>query len=578
MEARTGQADPFRDLGGDLAPWARLFGLGVTIVLGAVAMVIAFGLVTGSTIGAVAELTAGLVASAFALGPIAAPVVALAVGSVALWGLALVARRRVRWVGGATQIVVLLVVLGSISLAMRVVVASTWPPSSGSAVGPPIGLLVFVVLFRGAFSGGASRSALWAVGTVAGWFLAVWPASIANPTLASCAGSMAVAWAFVLTARGSFVQGAHVASTLAVFAFLGFPDVWPQRAAAAAEGGAASLATWLVVFAVVSFVALHAPRWTRGCDAPWRCFARCALVGVALVVAMDAGLKLWNGAVRFVEGWSPAISATGLPGASAKHSTLGIAPVVVLGLGCVLGALLVRRRSPAPVEPDPDPTRTSMRRSPSHRDARASWMFAFALVVPSAFVLACVTAFGWIRRDAPFQATRMIALEAPIDAELVEGNAFVALSPVTELPPNAEAATTKLPVRSGFVELERDGDAFVVGGLRFGAAARELLDEERPLLVGHVRSPRQRYGDDGWLWTRGFPFGSPSDGTYRTNELDLRAMVLVPIGRDWPEDWMRRLEVATSARFTLRVTDDGIARADDVTIDGLSIDAWLARR
>ena len=72
--------------------------------------------------------------------------------------------------------------------------------------------------------------------------------------------------------------------------------------------------------------------------------------------------------------------------------------------------------------------------------------------------------------------------------------------------------------------------------------------------------------------------GSPNDGTYRTNELDLRAMVLVPIGRHWPREWMQRLELAPSARFTLRVTDDGIARADDVTIDGLSIDAWLARR
>ncbi|MBL8769569.1 MAG: hypothetical protein JNL94_19520 [Planctomycetes bacterium] len=257
---------------------------------------------------------------------------------------------------------------------------------------------------------------------------------------------------------------------------------------------------------------------------------------------------------------------------------LAIAPIVVLVLGGVLGALRVRRRSPAPVEPDPDSTRISMRRSPSHRDARASWMFAFALIVPSAFVLACVTAFGWIRRDAPFQATRTIALDAPIDAELVQGNVFVALSPITELPSNTEAPTTTLSVRSGFVELERRGDAFVVGGLRFGAAARELIDEERPLLVGHVRSPRQRYGDDGWLWTRGIPYGSPNDGTYLANELDLRTMVLVPIGRDWPEEWMQRLEVATSARFVLRVTDDGIARADAVTIDGLSIDAWLARR
>jgi hypothetical protein len=54
-------------------------------------------------------------------------------------------------------------------------------------------------------------------------------------------------------------------------------------------------------------------------------------------------------------------------------------------------------------------------------------------------------------------------------------------------------------------------------------------------------------------------------------------MVLVPARSNWPSDWMRRLEVATSARFTLRVTDDGSARADDVTIDGLTIDAWLAR-
>lgn len=578
MGARTRQADPFRELGGELAPWARLFGLGVTIVLGAVAIVITFGLVTGSTIGAVAELTAGLVASAFALGPIAAPVVALAVGAVALWGLALVARRRVRWVGGMTLIVVVLVVLGSIALAMRVVVASTWPPSSGSVVGPPIGLLVSVVLLRGAFRGGASRSALWSVGTVAGWFLAVWPASIANPTLASSAGSMAVAWAFVLTARRSFVRGAHGVSILAVFAFLGFPEVWARRAAAAAEGRATSLATWLVVFAVVSFVALHAPRWTRASDSRSMRLARCALVGVALVVAVDAGVRLWNGAALFVEGWSPAISATASPAASAENATLGIAPVVVLVLGGLLSAVVVLRRSPAPVGPDPDPTRTSTRRSPSHRDARANWTLAVALIVPSAFVLACVTAFGWIRRDAPFLSTRVIALDAPIDAELVQGNAFVALSPVTALPSNTEAATTTLSVHSGFVELERRGDAFVVGGLRFGAGARELVDEERPLLVGHVRSPRQRYGEDGWLWTRGPPFGSPSDGTYRTNELDLRAMVLVPIGRDWPEDWIQRLEVATSARFTLRVTDDGIARADAVTIDGLSIDAWLARR
>lgn len=578
MEARTRQADPFRELGGDFAPWARLFGLGVTMVLGAVALVIVFGQVTGMTIGSVSEWTAILVVSAFALGPIAAPVVALAVGALALWALALVARRRVQWIGGATLIVVVLLVLGAIALAMRVVVASTWPPSSGSAVGPAFGLLVFVVLFRGAFRGGGSRSALWAVGTVAGWFLAVWPASIANPTLASFAGSMAVAWAFVLTARGSFVRGAHGLSILAVFAFLGVPDAWARRAAAAAESGAASLATWLVVFAVVASVALHAPRWTRGCDAPWRRFARFALVGVALVVATDAGVRLWNGAVRFVEGWSPAISATASPGASAGNSTLGIVPVVVLVLGGLLSAILIGRRSTAPVGPDPHSMRESMRRSPSHRDARASWTLAFALVVPSAFVLACVTAFGWIRRDAPFQPTRTIALDAPIDAELVQGNAFVALSPVTALPPNTEAATTTLSVRSGFVALERRGDAFIVGGLRFGTGARELLDEERPLLVGHVRSPRQRYGEDGWLWTRGISSGSPNDGTYRTNELDLRAMVLVPIGRDWPEDWMQRLEVATSARFVLRVTEDGIARADDLTIDGVSIDTWLARR
>ncbi|MCC7171763.1 MAG: hypothetical protein IT459_15060, partial [Planctomycetes bacterium] len=349
-------------------------------------------------------------------------------------------------------------------------------------------------------------------------------------------------------------------------------------AAVAAEVGAASLATWLVVFAVVSFVALRAPRWTRACDSRSKRIARYALVGVALVVATDAGVRLWNGAVLFVEGWRPAILATGVPGATARHSILEIAPVVVLVLGGLLSAIVVRRRSPAPAEPDPHSTQTSMRRSPSHRDARASWTLAIALVVPSAFVLACVTAFGWIRRDAPFQATRVIALDAPIDAEIVDDSGFVALSPITMLPPNTEAATTTLPVRSGFVELERDGDAFVVGGLRFGAAARELPDDEHPMLVGHVRSSRQRYDLDGWLRMGGAPLGSPNDGTYRTNELDLRAMVLVPIRSNWPSDWMRRLELATSARFVLRLTDDGIARADDVSIDGLSIDAWLARR
>lgn len=579
MGVRARQADPFRDLGGDLAPWARLFGLGVSIVLGAVAMVILFGMITGSTIDAVAELTAAVVASAFALGPVAAPIVMLAVVASALWALALLARRRVRWVGGATLIVVVLGVVGAIALAMRVVVDSTWPPSSGSVGGPSIGLLMFVVLLRGALRGGASRSALWAVGTVAGWLLAVWPASIANPAMACFAASMAVAWLFLLTARGSLGRSAPVLSPFGVFLLVGLPDTWAFCAQAAAERVAGpSIAALIVALTVVSFVALHGPRWSRASDSPSRRFARCALVGVSLVAAAYAGVWLWNAAVLFVEGWRSAILPTSPANSTTQHSILTSAPIVVLVLGGALCAIVLRRRPPAPAEPDPDPTRESMRRSPSHRDARASWTLAVALVVPSAFVLACVTAFGWIRRDAPFQHTRAIVLDAPIDADIVEDSGFVALSPVTELPPNAESSTTTLPVRFGFVELERQGDAYVVGDLRFEAGARELLDEDRPMLVGHVGTSRQRYRPDGRQWMQGVPLGTPNDGTYRTNELDLRAMVLVPIGRHWPREWMQRLELAPSARFTLRVTDDGIARADDVTIDGLSIDAWLARR
>ncbi len=158
---------------------------------------------------------------------------------------------------------------------------------------------------------------------------------------------------------------------------------------------------------------------------------------------------------------------------------------------------------------------------------------------------------------------------------------------MTAIPESDAFAEAEAGVRRGFVDLERWGDAYVVHGLRFDGEPHSgslAEDDNRASVVGFVGPNRTRFqvglfdGDDEVReWNRTSRWFDDTKGRMSVTELDLGAAVLLRRDPSWPEDWKKRLELAPSARFTLRVTDDGIARADDVTIDGLSIDAWLAR-
>jgi hypothetical protein len=569
-ESAFDPTEAVRSLRRESAEWLRIVGVGIAIVVG-------FGAVGASlygTIFGVFEVADPLFAFVLGIGPFAGPIVCM-LAIAGLWIAVLrFGMRRRSWIPLIATMLVVCAIGLLMGVAIEVSIRASWPSAHD------------VPRRFGAFFGALSLCMLLPVrGLKLGVVLV--PAVVLlgiDPRLAS---------AFVALAFAGFVRAVPVSG-----------PAWRLRCARL---------IWAVGTLLLLILAFASPSLLAFLSAvPTRTDSAFAAVGIAAVFGLGrCSRRRWIDAKAVGPSWIRA---------------------VVVGLFAAAGAVWLAR---ACAEFLPQVERWSSVHDRSTRDPVWFWIFVvwvvgyMALVVrydrnarrereqllierrsrspdrlarlfqrrPAftigsglcAFLAAplLITVLAWNHRVAPFQSTRLLAVDAPIDAMDIESTAFVALAPVAAIPEGDAGAEAEPGVRKGFVDLERWGDAYVVHGLRFDGEPQSgspAEGEERTRLVGFVGLGRMRYtvsGFDGDDEVRELHRASrwfdDAKGRMSISELDLGAAVLLRRDPSWPEDWKKRLELAPSARFTLRVTDDGIARADDVTIDGLSIDAWLAR-
>ncbi|MBL8769568.1 MAG: hypothetical protein JNL94_19515 [Planctomycetes bacterium] len=560
------------------AEWLRIAGVGIAIVVG-------IGAVSASLYGSVygiLEVSNPLFAFVFGIGPLAGPVVCM-LAIAALWiGVLRFGLRRRSWI----PLIATMLVVGAIGLqagiAVEAAICASWPSMGHQSDSLLLGTL---------WSPGIILVSSAVFLPVRGLKLVSWilPAAVLLGTdfrLAVAFGALACAGALMTVP----VSG----------------PTWQRRCA---------LAVWIVGKLVLLTLAFAAPSTIAFLLAvPTLTDAGFAALGIAAVFGIrrlsrrpwidpNASGASWIRAV--VVGLFAAVSAVWLARACAEffpqarlwssthdRSTRDPVWMWILGVWGVGGLALIAyftssfRREFAQwrIErrlPSPDRLARLFQRRPAFTIGSGLWAFLAAPLL--------ITVLAWNHRVAPFQSTRLLAVDAPIDAMDIESTEFVALAPVTEIPEGDADAEAEPGVRKGFVDLERWGDAYVVHGLRFDGepqAGAFAQGEERTSLVGFIDRGRLRFrvgwfdGDDDdevRELSQAILSFDAATGHMSVRELDLGAAVLLHRGPSWPEDWKRRLELAPSGRFTLRVTDDGIARADDVTIDGLSIDAWLAQ-
>jgi len=576
-ESAFDPTEAVRSLRRESAEWLRIVGVGIAIVVG-------FGAVGASlygTIFGVFEVADPLFAFVLGIGPFAGPI-ACAVAIAGLWlGVLRLRTAKRSWL----PLVATVFVLGAVGLLMAAAtgaaICATWPSAQeqliaarfGSLIGPGILIVCFCAFLpvRGL--------------KLLAWLLPVVVLLQVDPQLASAFVAFAVA-EFVRTvpvsgpawrlrcARLLWAVGTPLLSILAFAppSLLAFLSAVPTLTDSA--------------FAAVGIAAAFGiGRCTR------RRWIDAKAVGPSWIRAVVVGLFAAAGAVwlaRACGEFLPQVERWSSVHDRSTRDSVWFWIFVVWVVGYMAWVVRYdrnarREREQLQIERrsrSPDRLARLFQRRPAFTIGSGLWAL---LAVPL-----LVTVLAWNHRVAPFQSTRLLAVDAPIDAMDLDGTDFVALAPVTAIPEGDAFAEAETGARRGFVDLERWGDAYVVHGLRFDGEPHSgslAEDDNRASVVGFVGPNRTRFqvglfdGDDEVReWNRTSRWFDDTKGRMSVTELDLGAAVLLRRDPSWPEDWKKRLELAPSARFTLRVTDDGIARADDVTIDGLSIDAWLARR
>lgn len=575
-ESAFDPTEAVRSLRRETAEWLRIVGVGIAIVVG----IGVVSLAVSGTLLDVLEVAAPLFAFVLGIGPFAGPIVCmLAIAGLWIGALRFGSGRR-SWIPLIATMLVVVAIGLLAGIAVEAAICASWPPVGhqsdshllGSLWNPGIFLVASAVFLP-----------------VRGLKLVSWtlPAAVLLGTdsrLAVAFGALACAGALMTVP----VSG----------------PTWQWRC---------TLALWAVGKLVLLTLAFAAPSTIAFLSAvPTLTDAGFAALGIAAVFGIrrlsrrpwidaNASGASWIRAV--VVGLFAAVGAVWLARACAEfvpqarlwssdhdRPTKDAVWMWILGVWVFGGLALFisfergfrREREQMQIERrsrSPDRLARLFQRRPAFTIGSGLWGFLAAPLL--------INVLAWNHRVAPFQSTRLLAVDAPIDAMDIESTEFVALAPVTEIPEGDAYAEAELGVRRGFVDLERWGDAYVVHGLRFDGEPQSgspAEGEERARLVGFVGRGRMRYGvsgfdgdDEAGEWHRASGWFVGVKERMSVRELDLGAAVLLRRDPAWPADWKKRLELAPSGRFTLRVTDDGIARADDVTIDGLSIDAWLAQ-
>ncbi|MBK6941340.1 MAG: hypothetical protein IPH13_14270 [Planctomycetes bacterium] len=569
-ESAFDPTEAVRSLWRESAEWLRIVGFGIAIVVG-------FGVVSlavSETFLDVLELADPLFAFVFGIGPFAGPIVCM-LAIAGLWiGVLRFGMGRRSWIPLIATMLVVVAIGLLMGIATEVAIRAAWPSALDVSCrfGAFFGVLSFGMFLpvRGLKLGVVLVPAVVLLGIdprLASAFVALAFAS-SSMTVPVSGPTWRGRCARVLWAVGGF---ALLTLTFAAPSTLAFMLAVPTLT----DAGFAALGI-ATVFGI--------GRLSRR---PW---IDPNTIGASWIRAVVVGLFAAAGAVWLARVCAEFVPQARLWPSNHDRPTKDAVWMWILGVWVFGGfALFIyfergfrREREQMRIERrsrGPDRLARLFQRRPAFTIGSGFWAFLAAPLL--------ITVLAWNHRVAPFQSTRLLAVDAPIDAMDIESTEFVALAPVTEIPEGDAGAEVELGVRRGFVDLERWGDAYVVHGLRFDGEPQSgspAEGEERARLVGFVGRGRMRYrvsgfdGDDEpgeWHRASGWFDGVKERMTVR--ELDLGAAVLLRRDPAWPADWKQQLELAPSGRFTLRVTDDGIARADDVTIDGLSIDAWLAQ-
>lgn len=560
------------------AEWLRIVGVGIAIVVG----IGVIGLAVSGSVFGVLEVADPLFAFVFGIGPFAGPIVCM-LAIAGLWiGVVRLGMGRRSWI----PLIATMLVVGANELlmeaAIEVAICASWPSEldASNRLGASFGAF-------GAFFLALSFCVYLPVRGLK--LMAVLVPAVALLGIDPGFASAFIALAFAGRLMTVPVSGptwrwrcAHAVWIVGELVLLTLTFAAPSTIAFLSEAPTLTDAG----FAALGIAAVFGIR--RLSRRPW---IDANAIGASWIRAVVVGLFAAVGAVWLARACAEFVPQARLWSSTHDRSTKDPVWMSILGVWVVGGlALLVsfgrgfrREREQMRIERrsrSPDRLARLFQRRPAFTIGSGLWAFLAAPLL--------ITVLAWNHRVAPFQSTRLLAVDAPIDAMDIESTEFVALAPVTEIPEGDALAEAEPGVRKGFVDLERWGDAYVVHGLRFdGEPQSGSLAEadDRTSLVGFVGRGRLRYGvnefdgEDGVReWHRTSSWFVDARGRMSVLELDLGAAVLLRRGPSWPEDWKQRLELAPSGRFTLRVTDDGIARADDVTIDGVSIDTWLARR